>query len=53
MHLIIPQLAIRDHLPQAIRNAHAHVTHPVCARGQVNQLAKKLVTSFAVLSKDL
>ena len=26
------------------RNAHAHLLHPVCARGQINQLGKKLVS---------
>ena len=42
------QLAIRKHLPRAMSSAHARVTHPVCARGEVNQLAKKLVTSLTV-----
>ena len=29
-------------------NAHAHLLHPVCARGIINQLAKKLVRLLAV-----
>ena len=28
--------------------AHVHLLHPVCARGQINQLAKKLVSLLAI-----
>ena len=34
----------KQHTPIAGRNAHAHLLHPVCARGQINQLGKKLVS---------
>ena len=37
-----------QHAPIVVSNAHAHLLHPVCARGQINQLAKKLVSLLAV-----
>ena len=38
----------KQHPPIVLSNIHAHLLLPVCARGQNNQLAKKLVSLLAV-----
>ena len=43
----------KQHAPTVVSNAHAHLLHPVCARGQINQLAKKLVSLLAVSRERL
>ena len=38
----------KQHAAIVVSNVHAHLLHPVCAHGQINQLAKKLVSLLAV-----
>ena len=45
IHICIHENSIVAH---QLISCHAHVPHPVLACSQVNQLAKKLVTSFTV-----
>ena len=38
----------KQHVHIAGNAAHAHLLHPVCARGHINQPAQKLVSLLAV-----
>ena len=38
----------KQHASTAVSTVHMHLLYPVCAHGQINQLAKKLLSLFAV-----
>ena len=38
----------KQHTPKVVSNAHAPLLHPVCTHGQINQLAKKLISLLVV-----
>ena len=38
----------KQHTPIVVSNAQAPLLHPVCVCGQINQLAKKLVSLLVV-----
>ena len=42
---------LKQHRPIAVSNAHAHLLHLVCTRGQINQLAKNLASLLTVSLK--
>ena len=46
--MIVQYRLCKQHAHIAGSVAHAHLVHPVSARGQINQLAKKLVSLLAV-----
>ena len=54
-HELIVQYSVKDvdhvlkqHTLKTGTAAHVHLLHPVCARGQIDQLPKKLISSLAV-----
>ena len=54
-HELIVQYSVKDedYVNSTGTAAHARLLHPVCARGQINQLSKKLFSLLAVSLKRL